>query len=326
MNMGDEANAAFQFDLRTDHAVRPDLDALADTRAIGDARGRIDRHLFLGHDRANFGLCDQRAADLRFGAVPPHVAAPRDLVDVIFERVARDRRLAEFGLVYGQEKNRARILAGRHVAQAQHARGLRHTLDHQHARHDRVAGKMAEEMRLVEGDILDADAMLVAAHVDDTVDHEKRVAVRQQPQDFADIGDAEGFYVHPSSPSVLPRPRASFLSTATPFMKSRIGWAGDPTQRSPAGTSVMTPAFAPSKAPAPTVVWAARPTCPPIITKSPTSELPDMPTCPAIKQCRPMRTLCAICTRLSILVPSPMTVSRVEPRSIVQLAPISTSS
>ena len=47
---------------------------------------------------------------------------------------------------------------------------------------------------------------------------------------------------------------------------------------------------------------------------------------PAIRQWRPMLTLCAIWTRLSILVPSPMTVSRVEPRSIVVLAPISTSS
>ena len=51
-----------------------------------------------------------------------------------------------------------------------------------------------------------------------------------------------------------------------------------------------------------------------------------MPVCEAIRQWRPTETLCAICTRLSIFVPSPMTVSRVEPRSIVVFAPISTSS
>ena len=43
-------------------------------------------------------------------------------------------------------------------------------------------------------------------------------------------------------------------------------------------------------------------------------------------QCRPMQQLWPICTRLSILVPSPMTVSLVAPRSMVELAPISTSS
>ena len=39
-----------------------------------------------------------------------------------------------------------------------------------------------------------------------------------------------------------------------------------------------------------------------------------------------MRTLCAICTRLSIFVPAPITVSSMLPRSIVVFAPISTSS
>ena len=51
-----------------------------------------------------------------------------------------------------------------------------------------------------------------------------------------------------------------------------------------------------------------------------------MPTCATMMQCRPISTLWAICTWLSILVPSPITVSRLAPRSIVVLAPISTSS
>ena len=48
MNMGDEADAGFELDLRTDDAIRPDLHALVNARAVGDARGRIDRHLVLG--------------------------------------------------------------------------------------------------------------------------------------------------------------------------------------------------------------------------------------------------------------------------------------
>ena len=44
-----------------------------------------------------------------------------------------------------------------------------------------------------------------------------------------------------------------------------------------------------------------------------------MPTWATITQWRPMTTLWAICTRLSILVPSPITVSRLAPRSIVRV-------
>ncbi len=41
----------------------------------------------------------------------------------------------------------------------------------------------------------------------------------------------------------------------------------------------MTPARAPSMAPAPIVMWSATPTCPPNMAKSPTVTLPDMPVC-----------------------------------------------
>src|SRR5208282_1194574 len=185
---------------------------------------------------------------------------------------------------------------------------------------------MAEELRLVDRDVLDSDAMFVAAHVDDAVDHDEGVAMRQQPQDVAYAGDAEGFGIHVPSPSALPPRRTRRRMTAALFSQSRAGWAGEPPQRSPLGISAATPLCAASMTPLPIVRWSAMPTCPPIMTKSPTFTLPDMPVCEAIRQCRPIETLCAICTRLSILVPSPMMVSRVEPRSIVVLAPISTSS
>ena len=44
-----------------------------------------------------------------------------------------------------------------------------------------------------------------------------------------------------------------------------------------------------------------------------------MPTWATITQWRPMTTLWAIWTRLSILVPSPITVSRLAPRSTVRV-------
>ena len=44
---------------------------------------------------------------------------------------------------------------------------------------------MAGELRLVEGDVLDADAGLVAVDLDDLVDQQERIAVRQQLQNLA---------------------------------------------------------------------------------------------------------------------------------------------
>src|SRR5262249_17023072 len=95
-----------------------------------------------------------------------------------------------------------------HMTQSQNARGMRHALDQKHARHDRVIGKMTEEMRLVEGDIFDSDTVIFAADVDDPVDHDKRIAVRKEPQDLADIGAFEDLAAH-SSVSALPALRAA---------------------------------------------------------------------------------------------------------------------
>ena len=88
----------------------------------------------------------------------------------------------------------------------------------------------------------------------------------------------------------------------------------------------MTPACAPSRALRPMCRCPASPAWPPIMTKSSTTVDPEIPACATTTQQRPNRTLCPICTRLSRREPAPMTVSCVEPRSIVLLAPISTSS
>ena len=53
--------------------------------------------------------------------------------------------------------------------------------------------------------------------------------------------------------------------------------------------------------------------------------LPLNPDCAQTMQFFPICTLWAICTRLSILVPSPIIVSRMLPRSMLVPAPISTS-
>ena len=73
------------------------------------------------------------------------------------------------------------------------------------------------------------------------------------------------------------------------------------------------------------VTWSAMPTCPPSTTKSPSSQLPAIPTWR--RRSRNGGRCCMlwpIWTRLSILVPSPITVSPKAPRSMVVQAPIST--
>src|SRR5690606_34570285 len=67
------------------------------------------------------------------------------------------------------------------------------------------------------------------------------------------------------------------------------------------------------------------PACPASTAPSPTVVLPEIPTWEIRITCRPIRSLCPTCTRLSILVPSPIIVLPIEPRSIVVLHPISTS-
>src|SRR5262249_48330251 len=174
---------------------------------------------------------------------------------------------------------------GVHLAKAQNARGLRHAFNQQHSRHDRVVGEVAEKMRLVERHVFDSDAVILAANIDDAIDHDKGIAMRQQPQDFADIGDLDRLAAPSSASSALRLRRTRRRSVATPRFHSITGSAGKPPQRAPAGTLDITPAFAPSIAPSPIVKWSAMPTCPANTAKSPTVTLPDMPTCETIRQC-----------------------------------------
>src|SRR3954462_14915234 len=119
------------------------------TRDEGSIRGK----LCLCDHGAELGLGYDLVADLGLAAKPPHVLAPPDAVDVVFEHVAGQHRLAEFGFVDGQKIDQRRLGPRRHRADAERARGLRHPLQHQHAWHHRIVGKMSDKVRLVGGDI-----------------------------------------------------------------------------------------------------------------------------------------------------------------------------
>ena len=50
-----------------------------------------------------------------------------------------------------------------------------------------MIGKMAGEKRFVDRDVLDPDSRRVQRHVDDTIQHQERVAVRYVVHDSMDI-------------------------------------------------------------------------------------------------------------------------------------------
>src|SRR5689334_21043766 len=136
------------------------------------------RHLFHGgaqarigerHDaQRQLGLASRLAGDrdrgLRHGEAGPfvqHRGGDR-------EQLARNHEGAQLRLLDGGEECHALELGG---GQHEPARGLRHRLDQQHARHQRVAGKMSFEDRAFLRDLgIDADRPPIEIEVDDTVD------------------------------------------------------------------------------------------------------------------------------------------------------------
>ena len=193
------------------------------TRDEGSIRGNVSPHCDHG---AELGLGHDLAADLGFAAEPPHVLAPLDPGHVVLEHVARHDGLAEFGLVDGQEVDERRLGLSRHRADAKRAGGLRHALQHQHARHHRIVGKMAEELRLVGGDVLDADAVFVAADFDDAVDQQERIAVRKRGEDFANPDGLKRLAAHVS---ISPNASARWPFQRRPLNRVRLSRQRAPT-------------------------------------------------------------------------------------------------
>src|SRR6202035_2627445 len=87
--------------------------------------------------------------------------------------------LTKPGLVDTREVNKRRLSAGRMRVDAQNPGGLGHALDQKNAGHDWALREVPLKLRLVDADILDADAGFVASRLDDAVDHQKWIAVRQ---------------------------------------------------------------------------------------------------------------------------------------------------
>src|SRR5262245_14905916 len=263
----------------------------------------ILRKWSVGQHRADIGFRDHLPVDLGVAVEPPHRLAPADQPQMVLDGVTGDHGLAKFALVDSEEIHRAGFFGVGIRADADHACGLRHGLDHHDARIDRTIGKVPEKAGLVEGDVLDADTAVIGPDVDHPVDQQHRITMRQRLQDVLDVDDIEqdlGF-LHHSFPSPSPlrwaelsrARRSSVLTSRNHCLAGRAMW---PPQRWFAGISSITPLVAAICAPSPIVMWLLSPALAPIDTLSPIVRLPASPIWAASRQCLPMVTLWPIWT------------------------------
>ena len=184
-----QLDAVAERDVAADHAEGTDLHALAEPGArprrspsawhlshfgIACADLRIDQ-------RADLGLGHDLAVHLGLAVEAPGAAAAADLAHMVVQLVAGQHRLAELGAVDPHEIDELRLV-GRSSKLCTHSAPAVCASPSMISTPGMIGncGKVPLEERLVDGDALDADGALVAIHVDDAVDQQKRIAVRQQ--------------------------------------------------------------------------------------------------------------------------------------------------
>jgi len=73
------------------------------------------------------------------------------------------------------------------ISLQQRAAGLRDGLDHHDAGHDWVVREVARELGLIDGDVLEGDDARARLDLQDAVDEQQRIAVRQDGHDLDDV-------------------------------------------------------------------------------------------------------------------------------------------
>ena len=195
--------------------------------------------------------------------------------------------------------------------------------------HHRLAGEVAEEERLVDGDVLDRHDPLLRLDLEHAVDQQDRVAVRQHRHDPLDVPLRVGRSVTSSLALAV---FSSALRRAAHLLQARqhhrLAAPLAQLDRRDAGhlRAAARPTSAPPTWPPPARRRRAR--CGRRPRPARRARRSRRAACcrrcrpaPQRIQCRPTCTLCPTWTRLSILVPAPIRVSPSVARSIVELAP-----
>ena len=186
------------------------------TTVIGQRRPRRDdgRGMDLGHPRLVYSSRIIAANTASAIKLSPTLARPSNfqtlprlalLGDMDIEPVAGEHRAAEPRIVDAHEIDELALRFRPERMHDQHRRGLRHRLDDQHARHHRPRREMALKIILVDRHVLDAGRPLVRHHVDDLVDHQERMAMRDHLHDPLDI-DLRALLRRAQVGSIITRP------------------------------------------------------------------------------------------------------------------------
>ena len=193
IDVSDKTAAVADAHVRTDGAVRTDRYVFSDLGPGLDPRRGIDHartHASesMAPTSASATICPATFASPRYH----HIDLRRVIRFMWYSIVSPGRTgLRNLALSMVRKKTGCWLRSG--CRDTKHAGRLRHPLDHQHAWKHRIAGKVSLEMRFVEGHVLDADPMLVAADIDHAVDHQKRITMRQHTKDSQNVRSLESF-------------------------------------------------------------------------------------------------------------------------------------
>src|SRR6056297_101957 len=166
--------------------------APAPTIALGwTMDGSVPGALGIGPGRAeHFAAGDALVIDAGFCLVQPHAAHHALLANVEMELIAGYHGAVEARLVDLDQVEKLLRPAGLFARKVRQTTGsLGHGFQDQHARHHRVARKMALEKMLVDGHVLDRVDLGRIFHrpVDHPVDQQERIPVRQKAEDVLDV-------------------------------------------------------------------------------------------------------------------------------------------
>src|SRR6185369_4427985 len=177
--IGYEAGARADVHFRRDDAVGADVGAGIDFRSGVDDGGGVNRHrsgdyfgwrlLFLVGELAHdFGFGNDYAIHRGHAGHLGHAGFLFEDLHLHAQGVAGHHGAAEAGVFDGNQEDEFVGAVG-HVVEYQHARGLRHGFNDQHAGHDGKIREVAGELRFIGGNALDADDA-VCLHFDYAVD------------------------------------------------------------------------------------------------------------------------------------------------------------